>query len=584
MHPDGDDPRLDFAVELDRSAIDDLARGFGNQTFGLHGFVASRATIKGPLSNLQITGQMELADIHRWDFIPAGNTAAVRFNYRGTADWHAQNIDISTPPAENASVPFKARVRAFDFLTKVRWAAELSLEKLPAANLMNAGRHMGVPIPPEFALDGSIAGVVGYSSVAGLQGKVMLGQGVLRFSPQSRLDVRDAELSLAGDRLSVAPVKVSGDDGQTAEVAAEYVIPTHALHVEVKGKALRIAELQTNSGNILSSAAVPFVENFTRGKWTGTLEYNLADGVPGRWSGDFDLRDARVQVPGLADPLNVVSASVEMDGNRVSVSKMRAHAGTIEFTGDYRYEPDAVNPHRFTFVAATLDLGAAEQLFLPTLRREQGFFARTLRRPVAMPDWLVNRQAEGTVRVSVLTAAALEMRDVRAHVVWDSSAIQATNLTAHVEDGKFVGQAAVDVAAAQPVYHVRGRVQDLTWRGGKVDFDTRIASRGTGTDFLLNLKSDGAFDARSLVFPPDAPLRSATGEYEFSVSPLGPRITLTGVQAAVGAERFSGQGTTQADGKVQIELASNTRVLRATGALMPLRIDVTSSPVIPQQR
>jgi uncharacterized protein involved in outer membrane biogenesis len=264
-----------------------------------------------------------------------------------------------------------------------------------------------------------------------------------------------------------------------------------------------------------------------------------------------------------------------MDGNRVSVSNMRAHTASVEFTGEYRYEPEAPNPHRFNFVVPTLDLAAAEELLLPTLRREQGFLARTLRRPVRLPDWLVHRQAEGTIRVGSLTAAALELRDVKAHVLWDATDIEITNLAGRLEDGKSTAQATINLAGAQPVYHVRARVQDLTWRGGKVDFDTKIASRGIGPDFLLNLKSDGAFDARSLVFSPDAPLRTATGSYEFSVSAIGPRLKLTDVQAAVGAERFTGQGATQADGKVQIELASNTRVLRATGALVPLRLDVT---------
>ena len=347
------------------------------------------------------------------------------------------------------------------------------------------------------------------------------------------------------------------------------------MHLQVEGKSLRIAELQTGSGKILASAAVPFVENFSRGKWTGSLEYNLAEGAPGRWSGDFDVRDARVQLPGISEPVNVNSASIQMQGSRVAVTKMRAWAGPIDFTGEYHYEPDAANPHRFTLVIPTLDVSEAEQLLLPTLRREQGFFARTLRRPVSLPDWLVHRQAEGTLRVGTLLAGALELRDVRAHVVWDAADVEMTNVTAHVEDAKATGAVAIDLAAAQPAYRIRGRVQDLTWRGGKVDFDTKIETRGTGTDFLLNLLSEGAFDAKSVSMSPDTPLRTASGLYEFTVSPLGPRIKLTGVEAAMGSERFSGQGNTQADGKVQIELASNTRVLRATGALVPLRLDVT---------
>ena len=129
------------------------------------------------------------------------------------------------------------------------------------------------------------------------------------------------------------------------------------------------------------------------------------------------------------------------------------------------------------------------------------------------------------------------------------------------------GQVGIDLSSVLPAYRVRAHVQDLSWKGGKVDFETRMTSRGTGQDFLLNLRSEGAFQARTVMVAPDTPLRSATGLYEFTVTPLGPRITLTGLQAAIGAERFSGQGATQADGKLQIELASNTRVMRVDVAL-----------------
>ena len=44
---------------------------------------------------------------------------------------------------------------------------------------------------------------------------------------------------------------------------------------------------------------------------------------------------------------DIQSAAVSLDGPRVSVTRMRAEVGEIAFTGDYRWEPAAVRPHKF---------------------------------------------------------------------------------------------------------------------------------------------------------------------------------------------------------------------------------------------
>jgi len=62
--------RLDLNLELEKSDIDEMARLLRGQTLGLHGLIASKASIKGPLSNLEVAGQFQMEDIHRWDLIP----------------------------------------------------------------------------------------------------------------------------------------------------------------------------------------------------------------------------------------------------------------------------------------------------------------------------------------------------------------------------------------------------------------------------------------------------------------------------------------------------------------------------------
>jgi hypothetical protein len=214
-------------------------------------------------------------------------------------------------------------------------------------------------------------------------------------------------------------------------------------------------------------------------------------------------------------------------------------------------------------------------VLLPTLSRDQGFLARTLRwRPAAMPAWLQDRRADGSIRIATLTAGAMEFKDVRAHVLWDAGDVELNAIEGKLEDAGVAGRIDIDVSGNQPRYRMRGGVEGFGWKGGKVGFNTRMETRGTGSDFLSNLHSEGSFQARGIALLPEGPMQTASGSYVFSIAALGPKIKLTAMQASMGSERFSGQGETQADGKIQVELASTSRVIRANGPIVPLRLDV----------
>lgn len=118
---------------------------------------------------------------------------------------------------------------------------------------------------------------------------------------------------------------------------------------------------------------------------------------------------------------------------------------------------------------------------------------------------------------------------------------------------------------------------NFSWKNGKVDMEGKIETRGTGADFLANLRSEGTFQARGVSLAPDSTFRAASGSYEFWLSPLGPKVRLTSLQAASGNEKFSGQGETLLDGKLQLDLTSATRVVRMSGTMVPLKLDITDS-------
>ena len=95
-----------------------------------------------------------------------------------------------------------------------------------------------------------------------------------------------------------------------------------------------------------------------------------------------------------------------------------------------------------------------------------------------------------------------------------------------------------------------------------VDVEGSIETLGSGLELLLRLRGKGTFEARGVALSPDQVIRTATGDFSVSVSRTGPQFRLSGVQASLGAEHFTGDGSTLADGRLQMELASANRTVR----------------------
>jgi hypothetical protein len=574
----GVESRLDMDVELQKSAMEEVARLFRSEGSGVHGLIASRAKISGPLSNLEIVGRTRIEDVHRWDLLPA-KTGGLVFNYHGNIDWRSQKIEVEATPKQNPGSPIALRLRMFDYLTQPHWASDITIDQMPASTLLEVARHMGTSIPPKLLVDGKVMGVFGYSSTGGMQGQASIEKCDIRLTETSHLTIPRAELSMNGDLVQLAPAEVLGEDGQTAEIQGSYSVAIHSLDVRVKARAMNIAAVQVGSGHLLSAAGAPLLENFAKGKWSGWLRYQAEDNGPHLWTGIFDLRDAQVAVPGIVDPVRVAAASVVLEGSRVVVNRLRAHAGTLGLEGEYRYEPDAARPHRFKFSLPSVTGAELERLFKPALSREQSFLARTLRlSPASMPDWMKDRHAEGTIRIGLFTAGNVELRAVRMNAEWDAGDVRLSNVEARWEEGTVAGNLTADLSNQLPKYKGHMEVQNAAWRSGRVDLDGTLESAGLGSEFLLNLSSDGTFQARSIAVLPENPVRTASGSYEFSMSRGDPKLKLTSLQAALGSEKFLGHGGTQADGKLLVDLASSERVMHVAGPLSPLRLAVTTTP------
>ena len=167
-----DSRRLDLKVELERSSLEETLRWMDPRGFDVHGTVALEAQLSGPPSHLDVTGQIQLADVHRWDLIP-DEVGGLKLGFGGTLDLRGERLDLQTT-ADRSGSPVVIRFRSWDFLKSPHWDAGADLQQVPLATLLAVCRHMGATLPEKLAAQGAVSGSVTYNEQQGMQGRVVL--------------------------------------------------------------------------------------------------------------------------------------------------------------------------------------------------------------------------------------------------------------------------------------------------------------------------------------------------------------------------------------------------------------------------
>jgi hypothetical protein len=429
---------------------------------------------------------------------------------------------------------------------------------------MEVVRHMSTTLPEKLGADGSVSGAVRYNQQNGFAGRVELQDASLTLPEGRPLRAASAAVAIEGDTLRLEPSTVTIGENESAGVSGGFD-PFSGLNLRIATLRLSVADLRS-----FGLSAIPLLEQTPHGTLRGWTAYEWKPGGGGQWSGEYELQNARIAIDGLADPVRIQSAAVASTGPRVSVTRLRARVGAVAFTGDYRYEPAAARPHKFHIRIPRAEAAELERIFEPALVRERGFLARTLRLGAApAPDWLKNRRADGTLSIGALVIDGdTEAHVEGARVLWDGTFLRLVRLNATIDPAVFTGELALDLSGRAPHFRFEGKLEDVAYKGGSVDFEGSLDADGTGVDLLNSARAEGCLHARSIAFGPDADFRAAKGCFEMSVAPAGLRWKFPGIEVLQGSDAFYGTGTTQADGRLVLDLTNRSRQVRYTSAIV----------------
>jgi AsmA protein len=555
--------RLDFKVELERSSLEETLRWMDPRGFGVHGTVALAADFSGPPSHLDVAGQIQLADLHRWDLIP-NEVGGLKLGFGGTLDLRGERLDLQTTTDRGGS-PVVIRFRSWDFLETPHWDAGADLQQVPLATLLAVCRHMGATLPEKLEAQGAVSGSVTYNEPQGMQGRVVLRDASLSVPDEAPVEAPVATIDIAGRSMSLERAAVRIGEKQSAELEGSYDLDRpRSLDLKITTRGLSVASMRS-----FGLEAIPLLEMTPRGTWRGWARYEGGD-----WSGESELQNARIAVDGLAEPLEIRSASVSLSGKRVVLSRLQAEAGAIAFTGSYRWEKDPeltdkARPDKFDLKIEEADAVELARLFAPALLRERGFLARTLRLGgnAPVPGWLKALRAEGAVSIDSLTAGDVRLQGVKAQVKWNGPAVHLSDLTGSVDPAEFAGDLSIDLRTGTPRYHFEGRVAELPYKGGRLDLEGILDAEGDGAELLETAHAEGTVRGRSILFTPDTEFRSIAARFEMLGGGQASRWKLSNVEVNQSGESLAGTGASQADGRLVLELLGRGRPLRYTGTL-----------------
>jgi AsmA family len=518
--------RVDLELRLERTQIEDFAVLMSGRAGGIHGALSSRLHLAGPLNGIGILGRLTIEDVHRWDLLPPKGQGWP-MDIRGRLDLIAQQLELQST---SSVVPVTTRFRASDYLSRPHWAVTFTWNRLPFAPVLQLARDMGAQLPPKLHVNGAIDGAIGYSGPGGWQGELALHDTNVAIpdSPPLRFAQMRVMVDHAHVRLAPALVRTPQEDELTLE--ANYSMAEDALDLLITTEAMQVQSLRAQ----LALAALPWLEQVTAGTWKGQLHYHRAPAVA-RWTGNIELLDAAIAVPGLADPLEIASARVGLDGARVGMDRLMAKVGRINLSGAYRYEPGTARPHRLRLRISQADAADLEFELMPTLSRSSSLLARALGR-ATIPDWLRQRKLEGSVQIEDLGMAGTHLENVRARLVWNVTHVDFLALAAKVDGAVLDGALAVTLGPQRPAYKLMGKLKGLNWPAGKLEAEGILETSGTGPQVLARLRLR------------DLSLRSTD-------------------------EIYTGSGATQEDGRLLLVLTNGTKEMRMSGTLAALRVD-----------
>ena len=559
--------QLEADVTLDPSNLSELSTLLQGHDAGVHGTISSHIQMAGPVAALEVSGDLRLNDVHRWDLLPAsGEEWSVR--YAGRADLAAQRIELKTF-SPTGQTPVAIRLRVEDFLMQPRSSVVAELRDAPVAQLLPLASRLGMTLPKGADLRGSVNGAIGYAKESGWSGGIAIKQAEAVLPGVPALHTAEADLTLGGGSVHLAPAILNTGSG-TLKLSGDYSFTNEAGAATFSATALPIDEWKM-LGNSWLGGSGP-LGAMSDGLVSGQLNYGstpateeTAGPAAGSWSGQLSITGATISIPGVTLPLQDVRGRLSFHDNGFEFDHMVASLGGQTLRASYRYTPLAKRTERAHIELSRADLSQLEEV-VGGSNGNESFWSR-LRLGSQSPSHLTKRNLEGDLVVNQFFAEGQPLGALNSHFVWEKSNLDITKLALQMPQGRIDAEGAVDLSARAPHWRFSGIAENYPWAGGSLNAKGEFTSAGAGKDLLRNLSASGTFSGAQLALSSDDTFESVSGNFQISFANGWPELRVSDVQALQNGDEWTGEALTDSEGKLLIDLAHGGQKLHLVSSL-----------------
>jgi hypothetical protein len=566
-HPDQNGKQVEADLILDQSNLSELTTLVEGKDLGVHGTVGSHFHLEGPATSLHLVGNLDIKDVHRWDLMP-NKGEDWRIHYRGLIDLQAHRLDLQTSArggAEPQPVTFQLRVN--DFLKQPSWSVLLSFQRTPLEQILPLGRRLGLVLPSTLDLSGTVDGVLGYSSMNRLAGRLALSDFRATLPDSPPLRASNLLATVMPDRIHLDSAELQTEQG-SVEVGGDYGL-------NEQGSSLRISmtdvPVQTMK-RFLSSwpGDLTALDRLHSGRLLGSIAFNLSGNpeTASTWSGQFGFTHASIVLPSLAVPLADAQGRVSFSPTTLDVEHIAGTIGDRNFLASYHYNALAKVPERLSVHLRETDLADVEQWMHPALQGS-GLLVRlgVLRR--AVPAWITERNLRADVTVDKLAIDGVMTGSLRTQLIWTGSSVRFPEVHLEVPESRIDGDGQVDISTNLPRLEFHGAVVGYPWRGGQLDAEGRIKTSGLGSEAMHALRGEGTFAGQNIGFAPEDNFSQISGSFQLSGTHGWPEMKFTDIAAAEGEGSWTGEGETREDGSLILQLEQEGHQRRVVSTISP---------------
>jgi len=398
-----------------------------------------------------------------------------------------------------------------------------------------------------------------------MEGGLVITNAVANIPSVPPLRSASASVTISGSKIHIDPAILQSDTGGTLRAGGDFDLAAQNLSVEINADQFSVAAFkQTTNAWFGAPHALSLMSD---GKISGSFGVNFPKGGP-VWSGQGQFNNVSMEVPGVAPPVHGLQGKFTLDEDTFDLPHLSGQLGDSSFTGSYRYAVSANHPEHLRLQLETADLATLEAELTPTIS-DQGLLSRLPFTRRSIPAWLASRSMEGEVDIAKCSVNQVPIGPFSTHFVWQGTSVQLAELKLKLPSGKLQGSGTIALSARLPRYRLAMKVDGYPWSGGLLKLAGNIDTSGMGLVALQHLEASGDFWGEGVTFSSGDPLNSISGRFTFAFNGSTPLLKLTKVQARQGDEDWTGEGGSNADGKLMLDLANGERQVHMAADLTP---------------